>query len=285
MNRRGFALLAVLWVLAALAASLASVLRLARQEHMAVLNRMSLMRGRWAGEACEAILRARFAQDSRSTSTDTVDLGRGSWCIATLEDPQALINLNHADRETLRRALNSDSLAAAILDWRDADSLPSNLGAERPWYRRQVRPVPRDGELAAVRELRLVRGLEGEPDSQLNRLFTVLGSGQINLNTASASVLRALPLLDDQIVARIEKTRASGRRFQGFEGFLAALDPASRQRLALQGRDLAPFVTFTAIRLVVRVRGGVVGSPAVFRTIIEVVPSGIRLAVISRALE
>ena len=285
MNRRGFALVAAVWLLTALSVTVAGVMELARQGRRAALNRISLARGHWSGEACEAILRARFAAKPLTRSTDTVDLGRGAWCIATLQDPQALLNLNTADATTLRAVLGSDSMVAAILDWRDADSLPRTFGAERAWYRQQRRALPRDSAFTSVRELRLVRGLEHVQEDQLDRVFTVAGSGQVNLNVAPIVVLAALPALDAELVAFIERRRASGQRLQSSDEFLTALDPASRTRLAMRGGLSPSAVTFESNRLLLTVRGGVSGSPAVFRTTIEVVPSAGRLAVISRGLE
>src|SRR5260370_34214566 len=133
MSTRGFALLTVLWVLVAVSALAGAALTAARTGSLATRNRVLLARAGWAREACVEILLARYAQDSGLRALDAVDLGRGTWCRATLEDPGAKLNLNLADRAALvavlaaasrRSAPSAESVADALLDWRDADTIP-----------------------------------------------------------------------------------------------------------------------------------------------------------------
>jgi type II secretory pathway component PulK len=86
MSRRGFALITVLWVITALSLTVGDVLLLARTGLQVSANRTQLRRAAWAREACEAIVRARFAADSLTRTVARVDLGRDVWCTATLTD-------------------------------------------------------------------------------------------------------------------------------------------------------------------------------------------------------
>src|SRR6266581_4145924 len=82
MSRRGFALLAVLWVLTALTALTGAGLIVARLGSETTRNRLLLARAEWAREACGEILIARFAVDPTIRVLNAIDLGRGTWCQA-----------------------------------------------------------------------------------------------------------------------------------------------------------------------------------------------------------
>src|SRR6266498_1464935 len=112
----GFALLAVLWVLTALVALAAAALAVARTGSQATRNRILLARAEWAREACGEILLGRYAQDAAVRSLDTVDLGRGTWCTAALDDPSSRLNLNLADRAALVGMLRATAAPGAPID-------------------------------------------------------------------------------------------------------------------------------------------------------------------------
>src|SRR5258706_7114680 len=99
MSRPGFALPALLWVISALAALTGAGLMVARLGSSTTRNRVLLARAEWAREACAEILLARFTGDATVRSVTPVDLGRGTWCRASIEDPSAKLNLNSADRD------------------------------------------------------------------------------------------------------------------------------------------------------------------------------------------
>src|SRR6059036_2330679 len=110
MNRRGFALLTVLWLITALSAVVGIALAATRLGQRTTLNRIALTRGRWAAEAFLAIVQARWAQH-RLADTITIDLGRGVQCVWRIEDPTARVNVNTAEREVLEGVTrNVDSL-------------------------------------------------------------------------------------------------------------------------------------------------------------------------------
>lgn len=79
-------------------------------------------------------------------------------------DESAKLNVNHATTEQLMKLEDmSTSIAGAIVDWRDNDENPSAGGVERAYYSGLDHPyVIRNGPLATIRELLLVRGMTRE---------------------------------------------------------------------------------------------------------------------------
>src|SRR5213594_3871461 len=76
-SRRGFALIAVLWVITALAALLGVALATTRLGTLTTRNRVLLARDRWAAEACLAIAAARRHGHHRPGPIDALRVARG----------------------------------------------------------------------------------------------------------------------------------------------------------------------------------------------------------------
>ncbi len=130
-------------------------------------------------------------------------------------DEERKINVDLASREVLIRLLDRvglpsgverDTIADSILDWIDADSLHRLNGAEDDYYLSLSRPYrAKNGPLDSLEELRLVRGVTPEIYDLLAPHLTVWGSGQINLNTASETVLQVVvPQIAPVILAQRE---------------------------------------------------------------------------------
>ncbi len=121
-----------------------------------------------------------------------------------LADEERRLNLNRAPLETLQRlfeivgrlpSLESASLAAAVVDWRDEDDEPLEGGAEALSYRELSPPYsPRNAPFLVAEELLLVKGITPALFRQIEPHVTVYGSGAVNLNTASRTVLQCLGL-------------------------------------------------------------------------------------------
>jgi type II secretory pathway component PulK len=90
------------------------------------------------------------------------------------------------------------TIAAAVLDWRDADSevFASPFGAEDDFYRTQSRPYRcKNSFFESVEELLLVRGIDAGVFSKLRNYVTVYppeGRFAVDLTVAPGPVLRAL---------------------------------------------------------------------------------------------
>jgi hypothetical protein len=210
------------------------------------LNRIALTRGRWAAEACLAIVQARWAQH-RLADTATIDLGRGMRCDWCIEDPTARVNVNIAEREVLDRITPS------------ADSIVA---------RRRLNPLADLGEV---------------PDLDPT-LLTIDGPGTINLSAASRRVLLALPGLSAEAVDRLLARRALGRPVGSLDELAGLLSPGGREALLARYADLARIATFSPPQLKIAATGGIGREPPRATITIVVVPLPERLAVIRRQM-
>jgi len=127
-----------------------------------------------------------------------------------LIDEESKININKADQPILERLFRlldfyetqAQDLAAAIIDWRDSDSeLSTPLGsAEDPYYRNLQYPYEaKDADLEVLEEVLLVKGMDRDIFEKIKNYITIFGSGKINVNTASKTVLLALGLSQDLV--------------------------------------------------------------------------------------
>ncbi len=285
MNRRGFALLTVLWLLTALSAVGAVWLAVGRLGGDVSRNRILLLRAGWAREACAEILLARYAEWGVVADLDTTALGRGTWCRVTVEDAAGKLDLNRAPREMLLALLGSDSLTDALLDWRDSDDAPRQHGAEAEWYRSQGRRGPRNGPLADVGELEFVRGFDRTDVASLRGLVTARGAEQIDVNAAPGAVLGALPGLGAEAVSLILRHREAGRPVRSSDELLSLLSPSARQALLARYQEYSLRAGYRPPRIIVRVEGGIGGTGPVSVARLTVVPVPERLAVIRRETE
>ena len=293
MSRRGFALLAVLWTLTAVTVLTSAAISVARLGTATTRNRVLLARAGWARAACVEILLARWASPpdplsaSRrggTTRLDSVDLGRGTWCSATLEDPSTKLNLNLADRPALVTVLQAvmhrsaavDSLADALLDWRDPDSVPRLLGDESSGNR--------NGPFADPRELRYVRGFTDSRVALFAPFITTRGTGVINVNAAPQAVLAALPGVTEETV-RILIMHRSTSPLRDADAVAGLLSPSARASLLASYPEFVRATVFAPPQLVGVVTGGVRGTPITARVTLTTVPVAGRLAVIRRETE
>ena len=143
-----------------------------------------------------------------------VPLGRGTFAYR-ITDEEARINLNTAPPDRIDRLLATlgvdkqarDIINDSLQDWKDPNDLHRINGAESDHYLKL--PVPyraRNANLEDVAELLQIRGVTpelyfgrgGEPG--LAEFVTVHGAGQqVNTNTASPTVLKTLGLSDAEV--------------------------------------------------------------------------------------
>ncbi len=104
-------------------------------------------------------------------------------------------------------------LAQAVMDWRDADSIPRPSGAERDAYiKAGMLALPTNSTFRDVDELQNVMGMTPEIYAAVSPYLTTRGSGAVNINTAPVPVLRALPGMTDATLNMILMLRSQGRR-------------------------------------------------------------------------
>lgn len=276
----GFALVGTLWLVLGLTALAFLTAGVARESVATVRNRGNATRAEWLARGCAAALlseinaalaRAESAnvwEDAWRSLDDVVALRGatvGAECQVDLCPVGLLVDVNSVGRDGLRRALDAmgagpaaDSLADAILDWRDPDDEPRRLGAEEPWYRRRERWGPRNESFASVKEIRLVRGAEG-----LAGLDTLLGvePGRILITRAPLAVLAALPGMSPELLWALEAARRE-RPPTTIHELAQRLPPLLADSLRALAPTLVSLATFAPDAWLLRVEASV-GSPPV----------------------
>jgi len=306
-SRRGFVLLAVLWVMVGVSALGFALALVARRAAGTAHNRRAAAAAQWLAEDCANRAEAAIGDaltHRGADSTASAEVVRISWaaldtavevsplmreapCAVALRPAGTTIDLNTADDGLLRRpfvALGyppavADSLADAILDWRDADDVPRPSGAEAAWYVARRRASPRNGPFADVRELRRVRGFESR--SGLDSLLGV-EPGRIVLDRAPLAVVAALPGFTNEAVSRVADHRAGGTPVADLLSLGAELSPEGRAALLAYYPDLVRLTTSEPDAWVLTARG-TAGAPGVtFVLELRLVRAGDRAAVVRR---
>ena len=192
-----------------------------------------------------------------------------------LRDEMSYFDINKSDPAAWERVHNlSKKFGAGILDWRDNDDQVSSEGAEADFYEMREPPyTAKNSNYVILRELLYVadvspsvyagedlnrnRNLDGNEndgslqipfdngDGELNLgltdIFTVYGSEKININTAPAWALSALPGLNEQAAQAVIEYRKGPDGWEGTEddlSFAGAEDLADLRGLSRIQRDL-----------------------------------------------
>ena len=278
-NRRGFALIAILWLLAAMAVLGLDDTVTTRDALATAQNRMNITRATWHAEACGDVVRA-TADDalgdtlvSAAAAWDTLDRSLASIgaelseCAVSARAAGDRLNVNEADADALIAAFtadgvpeeNADSLADALLDWRDADTVPRPRGAEIGWYRAAGRVAPSNSPFQDEGEIHLVRGFENA-----DSLIALLGvePGKIVLDRAPLAVIASLPGMTPEAVARIAELRWRGEPIGDVSALGASLSEDARAKLVAAYPELVRMIATEPDAWIVRITA-TSGKPAV----------------------
>ena len=214
-DRRGVALIFVLWLLVLLGAIVAEVASQARLEAEILASLRSRTVARYSAESgilaatvrIEALLDSTRSQPERVTTfhelaarlapLNDVDLGSGRFGVAVV-DLNARIDLNRADATTLQglfRQFITDKQAEEVVD-----------------LLKQA-PLNRLGELAHI------PGIDDSLALAVAPYVTVWSDGFVNINSAPEPVLAALPGISSAMA------RSAVRRRETGEVFVMATDP------------------------------------------------------------
>lgn len=290
-GRRGFALMASLWLLVTLSIVSLGLSALTRERRLAAANLVEHTQALTAAQAGVEELRSRLAarlvtpqgiqamatifvdpwHGADSVMTDTVTLGASRFTVRA-RDAGTQLNLNRATEDELRRlfvalridADEADRLAQCIMDWRDQDDLHRARGAERAEYLAAGAPVlPRNGPFQTLPELRSVLGMTAAVYDSITPYLTLLGSGQVNLNTAGRPVLLALPGMTEEVVGVLFRYRREHRQLGAVTDLERDLSPGGRDLLDRAMPELLPQVTTQTREVAVESDGQVPGSPVV----------------------
>jgi len=160
-----------------------------------------------------------------------------------LKDELSYLNINKSDPagwENLKTLTKTQ--IACILDWIDSDNDVNPQGAETDFYKRQNPPyVCKNAPMETLKELVFVKSINGNLEKYLGKnlaalllqktqssknlrelfdnsrntpglgllnVFTALGDGKININTASANIISTLPGINNQAANNISFHRA-----------------------------------------------------------------------------
>jgi type II secretory pathway component PulK len=283
VERSGFALAAVLWVLAVGTVLAAAAALRGRTAFDAARNRVNADRAAWLAEGCVAEVRESIdatLEDASSTALPkvwrTLDEAvadrdvPATGCRLSLQAVGSAIDVNGASEAMLHKyignavtALAAEKLTDALLDWRDSDDDPRPAGAERAWYTANRRPVPRNDSLASVQELALVRGFDAYPELT-SHLSTE--PARVCLTTAPATVLAALPGFTDDAVAQVLRDRTSDAWFGDLDALRGRVPSAAAESLAAHAQELASMTTLEPEGWILTVVASA-GSPPVAATI------------------
>lgn len=256
---RGAALLLVLWLVALLTALVGAYALTARIE--ALQGRVG-SRGAMAQEIARAGMEYALVRVAdRNPETHWQPNGRAyAWRFdghdvqVRIIDETGKVDLNQADVPLLSRLMQalgeppdaSDALAAAIVDWRDADDLGQPVGgAEDGDYAAAGRPYgAKDAPFETVAELEQVLGMTPDLYARLEPFLTLYsGRGQPDATYAQGPVLVAMGMDATAWLAQREAAGAAGAlQLVGTGSGTYSIE--SRARLA-DGRE-------TSLRTVVR---------------------------------
>ena len=241
--RRGVALLAALWLVVAIA-TVALQFSLEARERRTV-GILTSERGiqRAAALGALALTEARLERALRVAPTgssvqrlrssdpwmDVDSVYSGSVLVDSMpvdvvaRDLGEKLNIDQANETELQTFFSfllgdyskATQLAQAIMDWRDADSIPRPSGAERDAYiKAGMLALPTNTPFRDVDELQHVMGMTAETYAAVAPYVTTHGTGAININSAPVPVLRALPGMTDATLNRILQLRSQGRRIE-----------------------------------------------------------------------
>lgn len=176
----------------------------------------------WLG--VDSIFSGSTMVDSMVVTVEAIDLG-------------TKLNINQLSETDLRTLftnllgdfVRADAMAQSIADWRDQDDIPRVKGGEREEYiKTDLLRLPTNQGFRDIEELLDVKGMTPEVYDVVSPYLTTLGAAQINLNSAPVPVLRVLPGMTDEIIARILAIRSRGGRINN----VAEVMPQQRAGLA-----------------------------------------------------
>jgi general secretion pathway protein K len=223
---RGAALLLVLWLIAMLTAVVGA---------FALTARIEYMQGRVLSRGVVAEQAARAGLEYAMTRVVDIDPLR-QWLpdgreypwrfgdaeiVVTIVDESGKVDINGADLDLLAALIQAvgierqqaRNIAAAIMDWRDPDTLTqAEGGAEDADYSGDERPYgAKDAPFETAAELQLVLGMTPELFEKLAPHVTVYsGQGRPAEQYASAEVLQALGVDPERTLAERRRPRQPG---------------------------------------------------------------------------
>ncbi|GHT83355.1 type II secretion system protein K [Betaproteobacteria bacterium] len=223
-SARGLALVAVLWVVAALALLVASLALVAKNEVRTAQARVSSGEAAALGDA--AIQLAVLEWKTATPPPDRLRRGQYTFEGVTVDveliPASGYVDLNTATESLLQAVFvhgagltpdTARSLAQRIIDWRDTDTAPLPDGAEAEAYAAAgVQWRPRNERFIVPEDLLQVLGVDLDLYARIAGFFTVWsGSGGVDPRAAPIEMLFVLSAGDAANASRIAAARDAGQ--------------------------------------------------------------------------
>jgi len=236
-ERRGVALMLVLWLIVVISAVAAAATAAARTDAGIVVNVRSRAAARYAAESGAVVAHARLDSllqgtaredlpllfknlDAELTDLREVELGQARFGIA-VEDLSGRLDLNEASERALRNLFaqftgtrEARLAVLSILDWRDADNIGGMRGAEADAYERAGSPFrPTNRGIRRIEELGRMLNVGDSLMQRVAPYVTVHGGRTININAAPETVLASIPGLTKEGAKILVDRRRAGEVF------------------------------------------------------------------------
>jgi len=274
--QHGVALLLVMWLIALLAALVGAFALISRTEH---LQGRVLVRGLVAENAARAGMEYAMtrvaATEPRLQWLPDGRLHRWRYGDAQVEvkivDENGKIDLNQADMTLLTEFIRrfqpdqqkATQLAAAIMDWRDPDSLtqPAGGGEDADYASAGLPYGAKDAQFESVAELEQVLGFTPELYAKMAPHLTVFsGRTRPDPAFASAEVLSAMGMDGADVVARRERWNPASGLPPPTLPDGGALVGGSSGTYSIESRALLADRREAVLRAVVRAGGSMPGA-------------------------
>jgi general secretion pathway protein K len=214
-KQSGLALVMVLWILSLLtimAGSFALNMRREASITMDTKNNAQALAVAESGIAMAEMMLLNPDQNKRWRSDGSIYeiITNDAKVRVRLLSETGKIDINKADQVLLEALMtyvpgNTEQkakLVAAIIDWRDADDLVHNNGAEKKEYKEAgLSYEPRNKPFQTLEELQLVLGINEAVFFQIEPLITVYsGQPKVSVQQATKEVLQIIPDLDTSLI-------------------------------------------------------------------------------------
>lgn len=239
---RGFVLIAVLWVSAALALLVAAAVYAVRIDTRQGFAALQSARAQALLDGALTLAAAELAADAQQlplAPTVREYTLEGERIQVDILRTAAFISLNSAPPELLQKLFQHGAgldeatarqLAARVIDWRDADDTPQPGGAEAAEYLAAGLAPPRNGEFLDEADLAQVLGITADVHDKIRPLLIADaggGGGGVNAYAAEAPVLTVLADGNHAQVARLLAVRERFRDRANVDEALTAFNNVS----------------------------------------------------------
>lgn len=289
-------LLAMLVLLSGVGAIVSSMSVADGDFRKSIQNRIAATRDIWLADGCASIAIAAIESELQEASSPVaintvwanldVEHRGPAWsllspCHVALEPSGTRLGVNQVSEESLRASLSSigssarrDSMVDSYLDWRDADDSTRASGAERGWYVKARRALPRNDNFEALAEVRLVRGWDA---ADVPMEYLQLENERVVLDRAPRVVLQMMHGLSSEAIEWIDHNRKV-LRGQDISVMFDHLSPEARTALQREYAGLRATTSVVPESWYMECAGAT-ASRAAFRIRLRLIRAGDRISV------